>query len=286
MSLPGTVETFAGIEQRTDEWYAQRCGIITASAVGKLLSVRGPAAIEYPCPACDAAADEPCRSKTRPGQANKTVHAERSTWATSQRDLAPPIVEPASGDEAWGVVHVAAAERITGFVDPTFTSIDMQRGVDEEPLAVDAYSVHRSVLVFECGFMVRTWQSKPGGLIHHYRLGYSPDGLVGDDGLIEIKSRRGKKQVETVISGEVPAENMAQLQAGLFVSGREWIDYISYSAGMHLWSVRVYPEPRWFDAIQAAVEAFEVSVTRTVDTYNAAVKGLPLTERPLEDMVI
>lgn len=278
MSLPGSVKTFHNIEQRTDEWYAQRCGLITASAVGKLLTVRGPAAIEYPCPACDAPADEPCRSKTRPGQANKTVHPERSAWATSQRDLAPPIIEPASGDEAWGAVHTAAAERITGFVDPTFTSIDMQRGVDEEPLAVDAYSVHRSILVHECGFMVRTWDRGS--------LGYSPDGLVGTDGLIEIKSRRGKKQVETVISGQVPAENMAQLQAGLFVSGRAWIDYISYSAGMHLWPVRVYPEPRWFDAIQAAVEAFEVSVARTVDTYNAAVKGLPLTERPLEDMVI
>ena len=63
--------------------------------------------------------------------------------------------------------------------------------------------------------MVRT---EPG-----WKLGYSPDGLVGDDGLIEVKSRRAKKQLQTILSGQVPAENMPQLQAGLLVSGRSWI---------------------------------------------------------------
>ena len=83
--------------------------------------------------------------------------------------------------------------------------------------------------------MVRSWG--------RYKLGYSPDGLVGKDGLVEVKSRRQKAQVLTVVSGEVPAANMAQLQAGLFVSGRDWIDYISFSGGMHLFPIRVYPGP-------------------------------------------
>jgi len=172
---------------------------------------------------------------------------------------------------------VAAAERITGFVDPTFVSVDMERGLYDEPLAADAYAKHHAP-VDPCGFMVRTWGDT--------RLGYSPDGLVGTNGLIEIKSRRGKKQVETVLTGEVPAENMAQLQAGLFVSGRAWVDYVSFSAGLHLWTMRVTPDARWFDAIRAAVEAFEEAVTATVATYQEAVKGLPMTERPVEDMVL
>lgn len=275
--LPGTVKAFPDLVQRTDEWYRQRCGLITASAVGKLITFRHPTAIEYPCPACDAEPGQPCRSKTRAGQANKTVHPERTALAVDGRGTSPSIIEPADGDEARGVVTVAAAERITGFVDPTLVSYDMERGVYDEPLAVNAYAEHRAP-VEPCGFMVRTWGDNA--------LGYSPDGLVGDDGLIEIKSRRGKKQIETVLSGDVPTENMAQLQAGLFVSGRAWVDYISFSAGLHLWTVRVIPDPRWFDAIRAAVEAFEESVSATVATYREAVEGLPLTDRPAEDMVI
>lgn len=226
------LEVFPGVVQRTDEWYQQRTGLITASAVGSLLT---------------------------------------------------GTLRVADNDTSRGIVNSLAAERITGFVDPTWVSLDMQRGIDDEPFAVDAYSVHRSVLVLECGFMVRTWESADG---HTCRLGYSPDGLVGTDGLIEIKSRRGKKQVETVLTGEVPAENLAQCQAGLFVSGRDWLDFISYAGGMHLWTVRVYPDPKWFDAITAAVEAFEANVTATVDAYTKAVDGLPLTARPFEDLVI
>lgn len=184
----------------------------------------------------------------------------------------------ADNDTARGLIATAAAERITGYVDPTFKSLDMQRGEDDEFLAVDAYAEHHAP-VTQCGFMVRRWSDGSA-------LGYSPDGLVGDDGLIEVKSRRGRKQVETVLAGEVPAENMAQMQAGLLVSGRAWCDYVSYSGGLHLWTKRVEPNPRWFDAIRAAVEAFEAAVTRTVDAYMAAVEGLPLTERPLVDMVI
>ncbi len=224
---PGDVKTFHEIEQRTDEWFEQRRGIITASAVGLLIT-------------------------------GKTL-------------------APADNEISRGLVAQVAAERITGHVDFTAQSIDMARGVEDEPWAIDAYSEHKAP-VEPCGFMVRSWD---GG-----QLGYSPDGLVGDDGLIEVKSRRGKKQVQTVLSGVVPAENYAQCQAGLFVSGRAWLDYVSYAADMHLFVVRVYPSQTWFDALQAAVEAFEVAVTSTVDTYRQAVKGLPLTRRPLEDMVI
>lgn len=228
MSLPGNLTTYHAIAQRSDEWYHQRAGLITASAIGLLIT-------------------------------SKTLAA-------------------ADNDTARGVIATAAAERITGYVDPTFVSVDMNRGIEDEPFALDAYAEHRGVTVEPCGFMVRAWDG--------CKLGYSPDGLVGADGLVEVKSRRGKKQVETVISGQVPAENMAQIQSGLFVSGRAWCDYISYAAGMHLYVVRVEPDVRWFNAIVAAVESFEAAVTRTVDAYFDAVAGLPLTERHDMDMVI
>jgi hypothetical protein len=223
----GDVTTFPDVVQRSDEWYDQRRGMITASVVGQLLTAK--------------------------------------------------TLAVANNDTSRGLVALLAAERITGHTDLTSISYDMLRGIEDEPRAVDVYSEHHAP-VTPCGFMVRTWG--------RFRLGYSPDGLVGADGLVEVKSRRGKKQVETVIDGQVPSENVAQCQAALFVSGRQWLDYVSYSAGMHLWTVRVTPDPRWFTAIAAAVEACEDAITATVAAYREAVEGLPLTERPVEDMVI
>ena len=146
----------------------------------------------------------------------------------------------------------------------------MWRGVEDEPRARDAYREHRAP-VDEMGFLVRE--------VHGLRVGYSPDGLVGDDGLIEIKSRAPKTQVATVLAGEVPAENMAQLQCGLWVTGRAWIDYISYAGGMALWVERVYPDPRWQKAILAVAREFEASVTAITTTYTERTAGLPMTER-------
>jgi hypothetical protein len=75
---------------------------------------------------------------------------------------------------------------------------------------------------------------------------------------------------------------MAQIQCGLLVSGRKWLDYVSYSGGMHLWVTRVYPDPRWFAAIGAAVAAFEKNAEQMVSDYLSAVDGLPMTDRIIE----
>lgn len=184
-------------------------------------------------------------------------------------------LKPANNQVSRGLTALLVAERITGFVDPTYVSDDMLRGRDDEPRAVDVYREHYSK-VATTGFMVRDdWG---------YKIGYSPDGLVGDLGLIEIKSRRQKKQLLTVLDDEVPAENMAQIQCGLLVSGRAWCDYISYSGGMHMWTKRVYPDDRWHEAIVAAVEQFENNAAEMQANYNSAVAGLPLTERIDTDM--
>ena len=80
---------------------------------------------------------------------------------------------------------------------------------------------------------------------------------------------------------------MAQLQTGLLVSGREWVDYVSYSGGMPLWVQRVTPDRAWFDAILAAVQAFEEAAASMAARYLAAVQGLPMTERTPElEMVV
>lgn len=214
------IETY-DFEQRSDEWYAIRRGIVTASTVGRLIT-----------------------EKTLKVAENPTSRA---------------------------LTSLLVAERITDHTDMTFTSSDMWRGILDEPVARDLYGKWRDTPVAEVGFMVRE--------INGHRLGYSPDGLVGDKGLIEIKSRLQKNQLDTVIAGRVPSEHMAQIQTGLLVSGREWCDFISYCSGMHLYVIRAFPSQIWFDAITAALNAFEEAAADIQARYLQAVVGLPMTER-------
>lgn len=147
---------------------------------------------------------------------------------------------------------------------------DMWRGVEHEPIARAAYSEHHHE-AREYGFMVRDdWG---------WSLGYSPDGLVGDNGLIEIKCPRAKTHLATILADEVPAHYMGQLQAGLLVSGRNWIDFVSFVGGMPLWRKRVYPDTAWFAAIEEAVTTFETNAARMVADYETATTGLAPTER-------
>src|SRR5665647_2282738 len=120
--------------------------------------------------------------------------------------ITPKTVKPAANDYSRALTVTLAAERITGWTDPVYVSDDMFRGTMDEPIARDLYTRHYAP-VTECGFMVRyDWG---------WSLGYSPDGLVGDDGLIEVKSREPKAQLATILADEVPLANMAQIQAGL-----------------------------------------------------------------------
>lgn len=193
--------------------------------------------------------------------------------------VTPSTLKVASNPASRALAALLVAERITGFTDPTYVSDDMERGWEDEPRAVAKYSEDRDMEVQEMGFMVR---EEDWG-----RLGYSPDGLVHDTGLLEVKSRRPKKHLATILADDVPAENIAQIQAGLFVTGREWCDYVSYCGGMPLWTKRVYPDPAWHKALPEAVRAFEAAATEMTSNYLDAVVGLPMTERVIEmDMVI
>jgi len=100
-----------------------------------------------------------------------------------------------------------------------FNSFDIERGHRLEPIARQEYEERTLTPVEEVGFV-----ESDDGL-----LGYSPDGLVGEDGLIEIKAPRKSKHLETIFKNEVPLEHIAQIQGGLYLSGRKWLDFISYN---------------------------------------------------------
>ncbi|WP_461169308.1 YqaJ viral recombinase family protein [Arthrobacter sp. Z1-15] len=254
------------LDQGTPEWFAARCGIVTASVVGQLVSSRQPSAIEVDCPDCGAPTADPCVGKRSPGPL-KTLHPARAAVA---RGMDRVIAADLNNDTARGLIAHLAAERITGYVEPTPTSRDMERGTLDEPYARDVYA-ERYAPVEEIGFMVREFAG--------YKIGYSPDGLVGDDGLIEIKSRKQKIQLKAFLNDEVPAENVAQIMTGLLVSGRDWCDYVSYNGGMPPYVKRVYPDLLWFDAILTAAEQVEKNIAGMVDTYLTRTANNPPTER-------
>ena len=261
---------YRDLVQRSDEWRMARAGIVTASVVGKLLTVSAPGPDAYDCPECGALAGLPCVS-LRNGADIKTMHGGRARTAADNAATAEPVISVADNDTSRGLITTLAAERITRRVEDGPTTPDMWRGIISEPYAIDAYAEHHAPVDDGVGFMVRRVGAIP--------LGYSPDGLVGDDGLIEIKAPRAKGHITTVLDGQVPAQHMAQIQTGLLVSGRSWCDFISFNGGMHLYVDRVEPDPAWQAAIVDAVRAAERALDDITDRYAEATAGLPLTDR-------
>lgn len=209
-------------------------------------------------------------------------HLEQGTeeWLEARRGIltasvigkliTPKTMKVASNDTARALIRTLAAERITGHIEPVYVTADMEFGQMIEPIARQMYAEWQNVEVREVGFITRE--------IDGHTLGYSPDGLVGDDGLIEIKSRRQHIQLDTILTGKVPGANMAQIQAGLLVTGREWCDYLSFCPQMPLYRIRVKPQKLWQNAIREALETFEEVAARYIASYKQDADGLPIAD--------
>lgn len=192
--------------------------------------------------------------------------------ASTVGNLLTATGRPANNDTSRRHTLTLVAERITGEIEPVWINDDMQRGHDVEPIARETYAKHFCGLtpVTTTGFMVRDdWG---------FRLGFSPDGLVGDNGLLEIKAPRAKGHIATILSGQMPAHHMPQVQAGLLVSGRDWCDFVSYRGGLPPYVTRIHADQKWAEAIVDAVSAFEQRAEEMVTDFDNATKGMPTTE--------
>lgn len=189
--------------------------------------------------------------------------------ASEISQILTPSLKTANNDKSRQLVYKKAAEVISGVVDDTFASSDMERGIMLEPFAVSEYEKHFNK-VDGCGFVTNDrWE---------FKIGYSPDGLVGDNGLIEVKSPSRKKHVEYMATGEMPKEYVAQVQTGLLVTGRQWVDFISYYPGMAMVPVRVKPDAETHQSIIGAVTEFYAQLKEVVASYNKKAKKGHLTE--------
>jgi hypothetical protein len=207
------------VEQGSDEWLQLRCGILTASSIGKLIT---------------------------------------------------PTGKLADNDTSRGLMQTLIAERISGHVEYVHPSFDMQRGTLDEPYARELYAEHHAP-VTEIGFATLN----VGG----HTLGASPDGLVGEDGGLEIKSRAPKTQLRTILTDTIPAENLAQIHTCMFVLDRQWWDYVSYAGGWPLYVKRVHRDAKWDALIRAALQSYEQTAADTIAAYTAASAGRPVAER-------
>lgn len=137
-------------------------------------------------------------------------------------------------------------ERLLGFSTEFSGSYDMEQGQVLEREARGWYAFERNLDVREVGMC----------LTDDGRVGASPDGLIGEDGGIEIKCFAPENALRTLLTCDVPKDYVVQVQTSLWVTGRAWWDFLSYSRQWPAFVLRVEPDAKMQKAIGDAIETF------------------------------
>lgn len=165
----------------------------------------------------------------------------------------------------WGatrqyVMATLIIERLTNAPQETFTNDAMRWGTEKEPEARAAYEFYSGVTVEQVG------------LIRHPTIAYShasPDGLVGSEGLVEIKCPVSATHIETLLSNKVAEKYVIQMQWQMGVTGRQWCDFVSYDPRfpeeMRLWVTRVHRDDARIAELEREVQVFLAEVAEKVD---------------------
>jgi putative phage-type endonuclease len=198
--------------QGSPEWFAIRCGKVTASRV----------------------ADVVARTKTG--------------WGASRANYAAQLV----------------AERLTGKAAEGFSSKEMQWGTETEPQARDAYSFIANVDVAQVAFIPHP---------HVKECGASPDGLVGDEGLVEIKCPNTATHIDTLLGESLPNKYILQMQWQMACTGRQWCDFVSFDPrmpeSMQIYIERVKRDEEQIKTLEKEITAFLTELALKVDALKA-----------------
>jgi putative phage-type endonuclease len=142
-------------------------------------------------------------------------------------------------------------ERLTGEPVETFKSAAMEHGTETEPQARAFYELETGNEVVECGFIPHPTLANSGA---------SPDGLIGDDGGLEIKAPQPAKHIKNLMGGTIDKAYMLQMQWGMACTGREWWDFVSFNpsfpAHLQLHVQKVKRDQEMIEDITAAVTSF------------------------------
>lgn len=143
-------------------------------------------------------------------------------------------------------------ERLTGAPMYSYSNDHMERGKEMEAEARNLYSMVSDLEPVQIGFMRRG------------DAGCSPDSLVGDVGMLEIKTKLPHLQLDCILYDEFPSEHRAQCQGQLWIAEREWVDFVSYWPGLPLFSKRVFRDEDYIKRLAEAVRAFNAEMEETI----------------------
>lgn len=195
-------------EQRTEEWFAQRLGKVTASRVADVIA------------------------KTKTG-----ASASRDNYSTQ-----------------------LILERLTNKQAEFYSNAAMQWGTETEPMARQAYELKRGVFVDEVGFIDHPTIEMSGA---------SPDGLVGKNGLVEIKCPESKTHMEYLLNGKAPAKYIPQMMWQMACTGREWCDFVSFDPrfpeNLQILVVKVEYDPTYMKMLELEITKFLDDVSKKVE---------------------
>jgi len=159
------------------------------------------------------------------------------------------LITPAKADKsksATAYMYELLAERLTKEPNEFYSNDWMQRGNELEPMARTAYEFMTDSTVDEVGFILNDERT----------IGVSPDGLVGEDGGLEIKCPKASTMVKYMIEDKLPDIYKPQVQGNLWISGREWWDFVVYHPSIDLYIKRVYRDETYIQKMEEHITAF------------------------------
>ena len=154
-------------------------------------------------------------------------------------------------------LYQLAGERITGKAEETYQNGAMLRGKEMEGEARELYELVTGETVQQVGLCLADGK---------FQYGASPDGLVGEDGGLEIKCPLIVNAVTYLIDGKLPSDYFQQVQGQLLVTGRKWVDFLSYYPGMKPLLIRILPDPEFQQLLKAELESFCKELDLIVET--------------------
>ena len=181
----------------------------------------------------------------------------RFGWITASRFK--DVMAGGAGKTRKAYMYHLAAEILTGERAESYTNEYMEWGTQTEPQARAMYELESGYDVDQVSF------------IRHDTLkaGCSPDGLVGESGLVEFKCPKTTTQIETFLSGKMPAIHAAQVQGQLWISEREWCDFVSFDPRINgessYFCTRIERDEDKIKEIENAVIKFQGELMETLE---------------------
>lgn len=185
--------------------------------------------------------------KVTASRVSDVIAKTRNGWGASRKNYTAELV----------------AERLTGTAAPSYTNPAMQWGLDTEPQARAAYEFFRDASVQEVGF------------IDHPKIpmtGASPDGYVGERGMVEIKCPNTATHIDTLLNKAIPDKYIVQMQWQMACAGRDWCDFISFDPRMpedlRLFVRRISRDETRIDELQKEICEFLMELNDTIEALH------------------